>query len=64
MNCFRNPTPERTELLDVVWKPVEQNKLHCLKLDSELSLEESKDDGHLAFWDKVYEVAQQQKAKL
>ncbi|PSN44746.1 hypothetical protein C0J52_10743, partial [Blattella germanica] len=61
---LQNPTPERTELLDVVWKPVEQNKLHCLKLDSELSLEESKDDGHLAFWDKVYEVAQQQKAKL
>ena len=60
----RNPTPEKTELLDVIWKPVEKDKLHQLNIDKELTMKELSGNEYISFWDSVYNGTFVNKGKL
>lgn len=38
---FRNPTPEIDDVINTVWKPVEDDQLYALKIKGDLSMMEN-----------------------
>ncbi|XP_013141513.1 PREDICTED: juvenile hormone esterase-like isoform X2 [Papilio polytes] len=51
---YSKPMPEISDLLPVDWKPVEDNLLHYLEIDSELTLKKRPFNKRMAFWDLFY----------
>ncbi|KAL0839254.1 hypothetical protein ABMA28_016016 [Loxostege sticticalis] len=51
---YGNPTPEKTELLPVIWAPVSDDQQHYLKIDLNLTMKNSLFHERMAFWDFFY----------
>jgi len=61
---FRNPTPEITSLLDVIWQPVEENKTNYLDIDKKLTMHKHYEQERVAFWESLYSSTYETKSKL
>lgn len=48
---FGNPTPEKTDILPVIWTPVQGTKRPYLNIDVEMSVRENVYSQRMAFWD-------------
>ncbi|KAJ9588464.1 hypothetical protein L9F63_018197, partial [Diploptera punctata] len=59
-----NPTPEKTALLDVIWKPVEKDRTYRLNIDKQLNIEEYIENQYTKFWDSIYNGTAAQKGKF
>ncbi|KAL0883577.1 hypothetical protein ABMA27_015728 [Loxostege sticticalis] len=51
---YGNPTPEKTELLPVIWAPVSDDQQHYLKIDLNLTMKNILFHQRMAFWDLFY----------
>lgn len=51
---YGNPTPEKDELIRVVWKPVSnENELNYLNIGEEFSMEVNPDKERMGLWDEI-----------
>lgn len=54
---YGNPTPEKDELIGVVWKPVANEKeLNYLHIDEEFSMKVNPDRERMALWDEILQL--------
>jgi hypothetical protein len=53
--CYRYPTPEPDPLLqNVSWKPISKSNFPYLSIDTNLKVRYSLNNGHAAWWVKLY----------
>lgn len=54
---YSHPTPKEDPLFEVVWKPVEKNKINYLEIGEKLVNYANPEPKRMAFWDDIYRVS-------
>ena len=52
--CYRNPTPSKNWLVNVIWKPITYEEGTYLNIDTELSLQIHLNKERITFWDEIF----------
>ncbi|XP_068627237.1 esterase FE4-like [Battus philenor] len=53
---YGNPTPDTTDLLPVIWKPVTKDVRYYLDIDLQMDLKRSLYHDRMAFWDLLFQM--------
>lgn len=50
---FRNPTPQKNEIINELWIPTTKEELHCLEIRNDLKMTKDLLSEKLAFMDSI-----------
>jgi hypothetical protein len=56
--CFRNPTPEITDLLPVEWPVMTEESLSYMNIDLNLEVLQRPSHDRMAYWDLFFKLNQ------